>query len=221
MKKMALNLQQPLLYLITSGETTHRTEPASPEFRRILSIVRAAVSSGIQLIQLREKNLRPRVLYELAREAAAVTRDSPTRLLVNDRADIALAAGCDGVHLPTRSIDAGVIRKTFGANFLIGASTHSIKEARGARDAGADFAVFGPVFATPSKLAYGAPPGLRKLEEAARELSPFPLVALGGITRENAPQVWRAGASGIAAIRLFDDADNLEAVARGIKAGRK
>jgi thiamine-phosphate pyrophosphorylase len=215
---MALNLQQPLLYLITSGETTQRTEPTSPEFRRILSLISAAVSSGIQLIQLREKNLSARVLYELAREAAAITRESPTRLLVNDRADIAMAAECDGVHLTARSIDASVIRKNFGDGFLIGSSTHSIEEARRARDMGADFAVFGPVFPTPSKLAYGAPLGLDKLEEAARSLSPFPLLAIGGVTREDAWQALRAGASGIAAIRLFDEAGDLEAVVREMKA---
>jgi thiamine-phosphate pyrophosphorylase len=213
---MALNLQPPLLYLITSGKTTPRTEPTSPEFKRVLSIVRAAVSSGIQLIQLREKNLRPRVLYELAREAASLTFKSQTRLLINDRADIALAAGCDGVHLTARSIEASLIRKTFGASFLIGASTHSIEEARRASDAGADFAVFGPVYATPSKLSYGAPLGLEKMRDAARTLSPFPLIAIGGITQENALQVLGAGASGIAAIRLFNDADDLEEIVREI-----
>ena len=218
---MALNLQQqPLLYLITSGETTPHTEPTSPEFSHILSLVRAAVSSGIHLIQLREKNLRPRVLYELARQAASLRRERRTLILVNDRADIALAAGCDGVHLTARSIEASVIRKTFGADFLIGASTHSIEEARAAREAGADFAVFGPVYATPSKLPYGAPLGLEKMKETARQLSPFPLIAIGGITQENAPQVLQAGAQGIAAIRLFNDASDLEAVVRQIKAGQ-
>src|SRR4051794_6833227 len=161
---MALKSQQPILYLITSGETTHRTEPTSPEFKRILTIVRAAALAGINLIQLREKNLSARNLYELASSAAAITARSATRLLVNDRADIARAAGCDGVHLATHSLDARIVRKTFGPDFLIGASTHSIEEASDARDAGADFAVFGPIFDTPSKRAYGQPLGLEKLE---------------------------------------------------------
>lgn len=216
---MALNLQQPILYLITSGETTTRTEPHSPEFKRILSLIRAAARAGIDLIQLREKSLPARVLYALATEAAAITEQTSTRLLINDRADVARAARCDGVHLTTRSLRAVTVREAFGSDFLIGVSAHSVEEARAAQDEGADFAVFGPVYDTPSKRAYGPPLGLHKLEDAARTLSPFPLIAIGGITHENAPQVLSAGASGIAAIRLFNDADNLETVVRKIKEG--
>jgi thiamine-phosphate pyrophosphorylase len=214
---MALNLQKPILYLITTGETTRLTRPTSPDFKRLLALVHTATLAGIHLIQLREKNLSARVLYELAAQAAAITHESATRIFVNDRADIARAAGCDGVHLTTRSIEARIIRKTFGPDFLIGASTHSLEEAREARDDGADFAVFGPIFGTPSKRAYGPALGLDKLEAAAQELSTFPLLAIGGITLENAPQALRAGASGIAAIRLFNDPDNLETIVREIK----
>jgi thiamine-phosphate pyrophosphorylase len=213
---MALNLQQPILYLITSGETNQETGPATPEFKRLLALVHAAALAGINLIQLREKNLPARVLYELATQASAITRPTSTRLLINDRADIARAAACDGVHLTTRSLEASTVRKTFGPDFLVGVSTHSIEEARAARDDGADFAVFGPVFDTPSKRVYGPPPGLHKLEAAARELSPFPVIAIGGITLENAPQVLSAGASGIAAIRLFSDTNNLETIVQQI-----
>lgn len=183
--------------------------------------MRAATLAGISLIQLREKNLSARNLYELAVRAAEITRQSPTRLLVNDRADIARAAGCDGVHLTSDSLDAGIIRRTFGAGFLVGVSTHSIEEAREARNRGADFAVFGPVFDTPSKRAYGPPLGLGKLEEAAQQLSPFPLIAIGGITHENAQQALGAGASGIAAIRLFSEPDNLETTVREIRERQK
>ncbi|HEY0323095.1 MAG TPA: thiamine phosphate synthase [Pyrinomonadaceae bacterium] len=214
---MALNLQQPILYLITSGETTLETEPTSPEFKRILTLVRAAALAGINLIQLREKNLHARVLYELAAQAAAITRASATRLIINDRADISRAAGCDGVQLTTRSLEANIVRETFGTDFLIGVSTHSIEEALHARDLGADFVVFGPIFDTPSKRAYGPALGLDKLEEASRQLSPFPLIAIGGMALQNAPQVLRAGASGIAAIRLFSDTDNLEAIVRKLR----
>lgn len=213
---MVLKGQQPILYLITSGETTPRTGPTSPEYKRILTLVRAAALAGINLIQLREKNLSARNLYALASSAAAITVGSATRLLVNDRADIARAAGCDGVHLATHSLDARIVRKTFGPDFLIGVSTHSIIEALDARDAGADFVVFGPIFDTPSKRAYGQPLGPEKMEDAAHALSPFPLIAIGGITRENMPQVLRAGASGIAAIRLFSDPYNLETIVREI-----
>lgn len=204
---------RPLLYLVTSGETCAATPPADDEFARLLELIRAAVGAQISLVQIREKRLRPRLLYDLTRRAAELTRGTGTRLLVNDRADVGRAAGADGVHLTTRSLDPRVVRRAFGSDFLIGVSTHSPEEARAARDAGADFATFGPVFDTPSKRAYGAPLGPDALREAARALSPFPLLALGGVTRENAARVIGAGAQGIAAIRLFQDARGLKEVA--------
>ena len=139
---MKFDLSKPILYLITRGASTEATTPGSVEFKQVIEQVSAAVAAGIDLIQLREKRLRARVLFELASRAAAITRGSSTRLLVNDRADIAAAAGADGVHLTTQSIDARTTRKTFGENFLIGASTHSFTEARSAKDGGADFIVF-------------------------------------------------------------------------------
>jgi len=160
-------------------------------------------------VQIREKDLNARTLFELASRASALTRGSETRVVVNDRADVARAAGCDGVHLTTRSLGANVARRAFGEDFLIGVSAHTPGEARAAREGGADFAVFGPVFDTPSKRAYGAPPGAGALAEAARELSPFPLVALGGVDEANAAGVLRAGAAGVAGIRLFADGQNL------------
>jgi thiamine-phosphate pyrophosphorylase len=197
-------LPAPITYLITSGETTD-----AEDARRLLALVERAVAAGVTLVQLREKNLSALSLYRLAAQAAALTRGSRTRVLINDRADIARAAGCDGVHLTARSLDASVVRRAFGADFLIGVSTHTLPEARTARDGGADFAVFGPIFDTPSKRAFGSPVGPAALLEAARTLSPFPLVALGGVTLENAREVFRAGARGVAAIRLFADGQNL------------
>jgi thiamine-phosphate pyrophosphorylase len=113
------------------------------------------------------------------------------------------------VHLTTRSLEAERIRRAFGPDFLIGVSTHTLAEAAGARDGGADFAVFGPVFDTPSKRSLGTPPGLDALREAAVRLAPFPLIALGGITLENATSAIGAGASGVAAIRLFSEPERL------------
>jgi thiamine-phosphate pyrophosphorylase len=153
--------------------------------------------------------LTGRALYELARAAADLARGSATRLLVNDRADVARAAGCDGVHLTTRSLDAAAVRRSFGEDFLIGVSAHTFEEAREARAGGADFAVFGPVFDTPSKRAHGAPVGLAALSDAARRLSPFPLVALGGVDAANAAEAVSAGAAGVAGIRLFAGGQNL------------
>lgn len=208
----------PILYLITGGATTNETNPASEEFRRLVALVERAVDARIDLIQLREKQLTGRTLYHLARRAAAVTRGTGTRLLINDRADIAYATGADGVHLASASLDAQVVRRTFGDDLLIGVSTHSIAEAEASQRDGADFAVFGSIFNPQSKPAYRAPLGLNRLSEAARALAPFPLIALGGITRRNAPDVLHAGAAGIAAISLFSDNQQLEEIVREIKA---
>jgi thiamine-phosphate pyrophosphorylase len=175
----------------------------------VLSLVESAVAARVTLVQLREKSLTARALYELAEASARLARGSGTRVLVNDRADVARAAGCDGVHLSTRSLEARVVRRAFGEEFLIGVSAHTPLEAREARDGGADFAVFGPVFDTPSKRAQGSPVGPGALGEAARELSPFPLLALGGVGEENAGAVLGAGAAGVAGIRLFADGQNL------------
>ena len=202
-------LPRPITYLITSGQTSSATTNADAGFGRLLALVRSAVEAGVTLVQLREKDLTGRALYELASAAAQIARGSATRVLVNDRADVARASGCDGVHLTTRSLEARVVRRAFGEEFLIGVSTHALVEARAARDGGADFAVFGPVFDTPSKRAYGTPVGLGALEEAARKLAPFPVVALGGIDETNAADALRAGAAGVAGIRLFADGQSL------------
>jgi thiamine-phosphate pyrophosphorylase len=210
---MTLNLSKPILYLITRGATVEATTPESEEFRNILQQASAAVTAGVQLIQIREKQLTTRVLFELTARVVAIARGSSTRVLVNDRADIAASAGADGVHLTTRSLTPDVIRKMFGANFLIGASTHSLTEARAACREGTDFAVFGPIFPSPSpspsKEKYGPPLGAGQLIEATRELSPFPLIALGGISIENVHECLSAGASGIAGITLFGEPNTL------------
>jgi thiamine-phosphate pyrophosphorylase len=206
---MQRDFRSPVTYLITGGKTSGETTVAGAEFDALVSLVKSAVAARVSLVQIREKNLSARTLHELAARAALIARGSATRVLVNDRADIARAAVCDGVQLTTRSLEASVVRRAFGEDFLIGVSTHSLAEARAARDGGADFAVFGPVFDTPSKREYGPPLGLEILREAVHTLSPFPLVAVGGIEEENVAEVLRAGASGVAAIRLFADGQNL------------
>lgn len=172
--------------------------------------VSAAVAAGIQLIQLREKRLTARVLFELTARVAAITRGTATRVLVNDRADVAAAAGADGVHLTRGSLEPGTIRQHFGEDFLIGVSTHSLAEATAARHGRADFAVFGPVFETSTKAKYGAPVGVATLAEVSDALKPFPVLALGGISKENAAECLRAGASGLAGISLFSEPAKLK-----------
>lgn len=198
---MPLDLRPPIIYPITNGST-------------ILQLVEAAVAANVPLFQIREKNLSARALYELTRRAAEITRGSNTRLLVNDRSDIARTAGADGVHLTTQSLRADVVRKTYGREFLIGVSTHSLEEARAAQAGGADFVVFGPVF---EKREFGAPQGLDKLAEVTSELRGFPVVAIGGITLDNVNACFEAGASGIAAIRLLNDAERMSSIVEAIR----
>jgi thiamine-phosphate pyrophosphorylase len=201
---MSLHFPPPFQYAITSGATTSKTTSKDKEFTDILRLVEAAVTARIHLFQIREKSLSTRVLYELTARAAEITRGSGTWVLVNDRFDIARAAGADGVQLTEVSLPVRVVRELCGSEFIIGASTHALERAREARASGADFVVFGPVFETESKRAFGPPQGLDKLREVARELEDFPVVAIGGVTRENAKSCFAAGASGIAGIRLFN-----------------
>ena len=179
-------------------------------------MVKAAVDAEVPLFQIREKSLPARVLYELTVRAAEITRGSKTRLLVNDRSDIARAAGADGVHLTAHSLPAGVVRNIYGPEFLIGVSTHSLREAEEARKTGADFVVFGPVFETESKRGFGEPQGVNKLREVTRSLAGFPVLAIGGITLDNVGDCFHAGASGVAAIRLFNDPETLSSVVNSI-----
>ena len=218
---MTLNLPRPILYLITRGATTETTTPDGEEFQNILEQASAAVTAGIPLIQIRETQLTSRVLFELTSDVVAVARGSSTQVLVNDRADIAASAGADGVHLTTRSLPAAVIRKTFGDKFLVGVSTHSLAEARSAWRQGANFAVFGPIFPSPAKEQYGPPLGVGHLKDAARELAPFPLIALGGISLERVNECLLAGASGVAGITLFGKPKDVAMTAETISESRR
>ena len=161
----------------------------------LLAHVKAAIRDGVDIIQVREKDLDARELYELVcrvRDAASGTR---TKILVNDRLDIAIAANIDGVHLPANGLPADRVRPLVR---LLGCSTHTLDEALEAESARADFVIFGPVFETPGKSPIGME-ALRKVCAAVR----VPVLAIGGITLENTNEVLAAGASGIAAIRLF------------------
>ncbi len=173
----------------------------------LLSYIRSAIEAGIDLIQIRERDLPPRDLCLVAREAVAWSRGSASRILVNGRLDVALAAGADGVHLPVRGLPVGQVRRQY-PGMLIGASVHDLTELQDAERAGADFAVFGPVFSPLSKPDTRPPVGLEKLAEAAASAS-VPVLALGGITEENARSCLEAGAAGLAGITLFQRCPNL------------
>jgi len=172
----------------------------------------AALSrAGIGAVQIREKDLDDRDLYDLTR-LARTALPSSIRLLVNGRIDVALAAGADGVHLPADGVPVRALRARFGNGVLIGRSTHTVEEVERARDEGADYVTFGPVFATPGK---GLPVGLAGLARAAA--AGVPVFALGGVTLERFGDLAGAGAAGVAAIRLFQSMQNLTEVARAAR----
>jgi thiamine-phosphate pyrophosphorylase len=160
----------------------------------LLECIRRNVAAGVSLIQIREKDLPVRDLCSLVRSAVA----TGATILVNGRADIALACGAAGVHLPSATLPASRLRRALPPGFLIGISCHHAADL----DPAADFAVFGPVYETPSKRAYGPPQGLARLRGFCR-LSPIPVFALGGISKENSAACLAAGAAGVAGITLF------------------
>jgi thiamine-phosphate pyrophosphorylase len=154
-----------------------------------------AIRDGVDMIQLREKDLSARDLLEMVFRIRDLAAGSRTRILVNDRIDVALAAGIDGVHLPADGVPPDMARPLVR---LLGVSTHSVEEAIAAERARADFIVFGPVFESPGKTAVG----LDRLAEVAAAVK-VPVLAIGGMTLENSPEAMGAGAAGIAGIRLF------------------
>src|SRR6185369_12433292 len=154
----------------------------------LASIVREALEGGVRSVQLREKDLCGRELFEMATELRRITREYDAKLFINDRPDIALAVDADGVHIGAGSLPVPAVRRLLGRQRLIGYSAHSLDEAIRTEAEGADFVTFGPVYFTPSKSAYGEPVGINKLAEAARSLT-IPVFALGGVNLENIAEI--------------------------------
>ena len=192
-----ISFEKPIVYLITQGDLTQENFPDRK--KEILQFINVAAENKVSIIQIREKRLPARLIFELTAEAVKNIQNSPTKILVNDRADIAHASGADGVHLTSKAIPTKLIRREFPKEFLIGVSTHSIEKAEQAKKEGADFATFSPIFPTVSKAKYGPPQGLKKLKEVCERLKDFPIIALGGIDERNYKSVLENGASGFAA----------------------
>lgn len=190
----------------------------------MLAKIAECAAAGIEYVQLREKNLTPRALEELARKAVGALGGSQTRLLINSRTDMALACGAHGVHLPANDLAASEVRAIFAragkSEPVIGVSTHAAAEVASAEAHGASFAVFGPVFEKNGSANREGLEQLRKIcHRAEAAQPPMPVWALGGITLENAKQCAPAGAAGIAGIRLFQEND-VDAVVKKLHALR-
>jgi len=178
-------------YLVSDRRQTHP--------RDLLWVLERALDGGVKGIQLREKDLGGRELFDLAEKVKALCVDRQASLFINDRVDVALAVDADGIHLGGASIPIEAARALVGTEKLIGVSTHSMREAEKAERAGADFLLFGPVYFTSSKADYGEPQGLAPLKEVVEKTS-IPVYAIGGIKVGNIVDVKEAGVRGIALI---------------------
>lgn len=174
---------------------------------RLIDIVEEALKGGVRAVQLREKDLSSRELYELAYDMRKLTAKYAAKLIINDRVDIALAVEADGVHLGLNCMPIHRVRKLLGNNKLIGLSCHNQVNAIMAQENGADFITFGPIYYTPSKANYGLPVGIERLDTVTHLLG-IPVFALGGIKRENIPEVIAAGAAGIALVSAIIASDD-------------
>lgn len=202
---------RPIVCLITEGGLTPSNFRENKQ--NVLVSVGRAAGAGISFVQIREKSLSAAMLCELVGEAVDVVSGSSTRILVNDRADVAAASGAAGVHLTSNSMPVASVRRSFGADFVIGVSAHEQDEVQHAAAAGADFAFFGPVFSTPGK---GAAVGVDELRRVADAAGSFPVLGLGGVSATNFRDVCAVSA-GFAAIRFLGAEAGIRSVAEFLK----
>jgi thiamine-phosphate pyrophosphorylase len=191
-----------LICLVTDRHRLSPETAPAQSLDRLVTLVAAAARAGVDLIQIRERDLEARELATLT-ERCIAEAGTLSRIIVNDRMDVALGARAHGVHLRSDSVNAAAVRKLAPADFLIGRSVHSTAEAAEMSDAGGlDYLVFGTIFPTTSKPAGHPMAGLESLAHSASTL-PVPVLAIGGITLDRAEAVVRSGAAGVAAIGLF------------------
>jgi thiamine-phosphate pyrophosphorylase len=217
---------KPILCYVTDRRLLGKVA-ARDARERLLHKIEAAALAGVDWIQIREKDLSGRECALLIHEALACAERSSrstatrTRILVNDRVDVGLSEHTGGVHLGENSLPVQEVRRRVDSrgeqkDFLVGVSCHSLEVAKSAVSGGADYIFFGPVFASPSKAAYGAPQGIERLKEVCRAVS-IPVIAIGGITLSNGAACLSSGASGLAAIRLFQDAPDIPSCVQALK----
>lgn len=218
--------QRPILCYVTDRRSLPLSTSADAHHLLLGSVARAA-AAGVDWIQLREKDYSGKEWAQLLTESLQSVRaaGSATRIFVNDRLDVALGYGAGGVHLSENGIpvaDACRLRDDFFStnppvrDFLIGVSCHSLGAALGAARGGADYIYFSPIYNTPSKANYGPPQGIERLGRICAAVE-IPVIAIGGITAENAKECVGAGAAGVAAIRLFQDAPELNPVVQELR----
>lgn len=182
----------------------------------IVDIVRAAIAGGATLIQLREKTASTRAMIDLGRDLMEITQAAGVPLIVNDRVDVALAIGADGVHVGQEDMPASLARQLIGPERILGVSVETAEQARQAERDGADYLGAGPIYHTPSKADAGTPIGLMGLLTVLQDTS-LPVLAIGGITHENAAAVIKAGAHGLAVISAIISAADPKAAARQLR----
>lgn len=192
------------------------TDRRALERKPLLPRIIEACGAGVDLVQIREKDMAVRDLVELVKAALDGARGTCARVVVNDQVDMALGLGAHGIHLGTQSIPPAAVRAHAPKDFLVGVSCHSLEEATGAENAGADYILLGPIFETPSKLSYGPPLGLEKLKQVAARVA-IPVLALGGTTVGRVKPCLDAGANGIAGISLFQNCESIEERVRELR----
>jgi thiamine-phosphate pyrophosphorylase len=221
---------KPILCYVTD----RRSLPAAPQLdliQPLLGRIAAIAGAGVDWIQIREKDLSAKQSASLVHQASdRVSKQGShskpaTRIIVNDRLDVALAEQAGGVHLGENSLPVDEAKRLLRSSpvaqspardFIVGISCHSLEAAKSAASSGADYIFFGPVFATPSKAAFGAPRGLDRLAQVCSSVN-IPVLAIGGITLANVSSCLSAGASGIAAIRLFQDSSDHASIVDAIR----
>lgn len=187
-----------------------------PARREAFPIVEAAIAGGVTVVQLREKTLPDGETYRIGQELRALVHRSGALFFVNDRADLALALAADGVHIGHGDLPLDAVRAVVGQRLFVGVSSHSLAQAQAL--GGTDYIAFGPVFATSSKADAEAPKGVAALRSVVAAVS-RPLVAIGGIDRENAPALRDSGIAGVAAISAILGADDPQAAAAALRKG--